>query len=257
MQFLPKWIKKNEGTTSPLQNRQNIYPNDPVLPLGSIEIHDFKPSSTCLVELNTLKNLPGMDKLDIILDECVEWTESFVWKNHNPNGLDENEIFAVCIYTYDLLAKGKQEENFYFQLNNMLRMRSPQEFDKWRGYLYYLQNALHKFPNLITTVYRGIPMEHLEYIQKEYLEKRPIFWSGFSSSTPSLDVAKLFAKQNGIILKTKINQGKVIKEYSFLSGESEVLIRPNSNFIVTKALYKDSDGFYYVELEEMQKTLMF
>jgi len=86
-----------------------------------------------------------MDKLDIIRDECAEWTEAFTWKNDNPYCLDESEIFALSIFTYDLLAKGKREDNFYFQLNNMLR-KSPQEFNKWRGYLYYLQNALDKFP---------------------------------------------------------------------------------------------------------------
>jgi len=70
-------------------------------------------------------------------------------------------------------------------------------------------------------------------------------------------VAKSFAGQDGIIFKICIYQGKVIKLYSFLSAEDEVLIRPNSKFLVMKALYKGSDGFYYVELEEQQKILMF
>jgi len=199
-----------------------------------------------------------MDKLEFILTQCVEWTNSFLKnKTENPNNLDNEEILAVSIYTYDLyLNQGKREENFYFQLNRMLRKRSSQDFGKWRGYLYYLQNALDKIDTFKGTVYRGIPEEHVDSIQTEYTEDRPIFWSGYTSSTPDIDVAKNFANEKGIILKIKINNGKVIKKYSYITQEDEVLIRPNSKFIVKKALYKGDDDYYYVELKEMEQTLV-
>jgi len=79
----------------------------------------------------------------------------------------------------------------------MLHKRSPQNYEKWRGYLFYFLNALKKFPDLETTVYRGIPGESFDLIQKEYKEKRPIFWSAFSSSTPAIEIAKgYFENQN-------------------------------------------------------------
>jgi len=148
--------------------------------------------------------------------------------------LDENEIFAIAIYTHELKNKGNQEENFYFQLNQMLRKRSPSEYEKWRGYLFYLQNALNKLENQKMTVYRGIPLSEKEIISKEYTLNRPIHWSGFSSS--NISKAKNFAK-NGILMCINIFSGKIIKDYSIFKTEYEVLLSPNSKFIVSKLSY--------------------
>jgi len=244
----------NEST--PFQYRQHLSPNEPILPLGSIEIKDFKPKFNCLGEVQLLQKLADMDKLNIILQECIEFSEAAKWGN-NPYSLDDNEIFAIALYTHDLFGQADREKNFYFQLNNMLRKRSPEIYEKWRGYLYYLQSALSKFPNIETTVYRGIPAENFELIKKEYKEKRPIFWSAFSSSTPDLKVAQGFAKQNGIIIKIKIYSGKIIKDYSIIKGEDEILLKPNSKFVVTKGIYQHTDGYSYLELEEQQKFFIF
>jgi len=182
-----------------LNNRQNLCLNESLLPQGSIDITNWKPKGDCIEELRNLKGLEGMDKLGLIVSECKEWIDAFMTKpNSNTLDLDENEIFSLVIYSHDLKGKGNQEENFYFQLNQMLRKRTPQTYEKWKGYLFYMQNALKKLENQKITVYRGIPVSEKKIISEEYTDKRHIHWSGFSSSSTDINSAKQFAKENGM-----------------------------------------------------------
>jgi len=224
-----------------------LNPNESLLPLGSIEVNkDWKPTSNCVGEVISLKNVKGMEKLEKIIEECIEWSEAFKYCP-NPYKLDENEIFSIAIYTHDLQGKGKKEENFYFLLNSMLCVRKLEEYQKWRGYLFYLQNALQKFPPITSTVYRGIPFKEYSTIEREYKIKCPIYWSGYTSTSPNLNVVQGFAGENGIIMCIKIYSGRMIKEYSILKGEDEILLSPNTKFVVTKSVSKGDDGFFYVE----------
>jgi len=202
--------------------------------------------------MNPFSPWDGFENLPRIIKECEDWTEAFKFGD-NPHNLSDDEVFAVAIYTHEL--KGSMEGNFYFQLNQMLRKRSKVEFDKWRGYLYFLKNALRKFPDQKETVYRGFPFTDI--IEKEYREKRPIYWSGFSSCTPKFDVAKDFAKgPGGILLRIKIFSGKLIKEYSIISMEDEILLLPNTKFRVTKGIQKEGE-YFYVDLEEQENPFIF
>jgi len=107
------------------------------------------------------------------------------------------------------------------------------------------------------TVYRGIPASSMVILQNEYKKNRPIYWSSFTSTTPSLSVAKSFAKKDGIIMSIQINTGKRIKEYSILPGEDEILLLPNTKLIVTEELVLKHDGFYLLEMKEEQKAFVF
>lgn len=40
------------------------------------------------------------------------------------HNLNESEVFSLVLYTYDIMAMGPQQENFFFQLNDILRRRS-------------------------------------------------------------------------------------------------------------------------------------
>ena len=42
--------------------------------------------------------------------------------------LTESEVMAIVMYTYDITTMGSQHENFYFQLNEILRRRNVNLF---------------------------------------------------------------------------------------------------------------------------------
>jgi len=125
----------------------------------------------------------------------------------------------------------------------MLRRRKTEELKVWQNYLYFIFTALNKLPNIETTVYRGIPSSLIETIKTNYKKKRPIHWSGFSSATEQIEVAKEFAGPNGILFRMKIFTGKSIEKCSFIPGEKEILLSPNLQFKVMNPLSVEGDGF--------------
>jgi len=113
------------------------------------------------------------------------------------------------------------------------------------------------FPDVATTVYRGIPANCKEGIEKDYKQNRPIHWSGFSSATKEEEIAKSFAGPNGILFRIRVFNGKEINQCSFVPNEKEILLSPNMKFKVTNALHLEPNGFFYVDLEEEQKEFIY
>jgi hypothetical protein len=59
---------------------------------------------------------------------------------------------------------------------------------------------------------------------------REIFWSSFSTSTTNLEIAKnSFSNTNGVIFHIQAFSAKL---FSFISTEDELLLCPDSRFIV-------------------------
>lgn len=84
---------------------------------------------------------------------------------------------------------------------------------------------------------------------QQYTKGSTVCWSAYSSSSADLNyVKKHFAKQGGIIIILKIEDGKSIRDYSRFIEEEEVLLSPNLEFIVTKGIEKHPDGYSYVKL---------
>jgi len=125
------------------KERQNIISEEPLIYSGVLSaIKDFCPTLSCKESVAILSNEGVTDKLDLIIKECLIWVETYLTSpNSNPFNLTEDEIFAICIYTYDLGFKGNKEENFYFQFNKMLLKRNGKALQIWAPYLYYLQKV--------------------------------------------------------------------------------------------------------------------
>jgi hypothetical protein len=225
---------------------------------GVIElIHGFTPETSCSEEVLKLQNQPGMEKIHFIVRDCLKWLISYKFQpDSNPYNLNDDEILAIGLYTFDIGLNGNQSDNLYFQLNKKLKDRNPQELSHYRGYLYYLQKALSKLPDISTTVYRGIP--HLDIFQKNYTKFRQIHWSSFSSTTPTLSKAKEFAGREGCVLCINIFNGKAIPAYSVFPTEDEVLLSPNMSFVVTNPMY-EKEGQHYIDLVQAkpEKTFVF
>jgi hypothetical protein len=168
--------------------------------------------------------------------------------------LSADEAFALAAYTFDVgfnSTTGEGNDNFYVVLNRLLRERDGATVRALRPYLYFLMKGLTSLPAYSGQVLRGVPSEHLGLIKATYRAFCDVHWSSFTSTTTSLSKAKSFAKaQGGIIFRINVLSGRSIRAYSALPREDEILLGPNSNFLVTSECLMDVDGYYYVTLQE-------
>ena len=170
-----------------------------------------------------------------------------------PQKLDEDALVALVAYTLD--NKSARESNVYFACNVALRERdtNPTAFNRWKGYLYHLMRALDILPAQALTVYRGVVVpEGLDSMKQNYQKGRPVQWRSFTSTSLDLTSCKLFVKNKarGVIFKLDVVSGRDIQQYSCFSGEAEILLTPNTRFVVTRALYRDSEGYACIDLVE-------
>jgi len=210
------------------------------------------PTESCIdyVQRN-LGSIPELEHLPLIIEKCRTWLARKQASLFNQYNLTENEIMAIALYTIDVssLWLGNQPRcnNIFYQLNNVLRKRDSYEMKKWEGYIWYLQSALSKLPDVSLTVYRGIEANH-ESILQNYKKGRKIQWSGYSSTTTDLNRARKFAREGGVIVSVSVLSGKVIQNYSYYALEAEVLLSPNLTFTVVKDCKQEEDGTYFVKL---------
>ena len=170
-----------------------------------------------------------------------------------PEKLDEDSLVALVAYTLD--NRGTRESNIYFACNLALRERdtNPTAFNSWKGYLFYLMRALDILPPQTLTVYRGIATpQGLDAMEQNYQPGRPVQWRSFTSTSSDVKSCKLFVKDkdHGVIFKIDVVSGRDIQEYSRFSGEREILLTPNTRFVVTRALYRDEEGYACIDLVE-------
>jgi len=196
-------------------------------------------------------------KIDFIVEECTTYLESLP---ENEDDLTEDELLAIALYTWDLKQKANAQ-NFFYVANKVLQDRQQQKLDTWAVYFYYFQNGLAKIPACPsgTLVFRGIPAADKQLIAENYTLGRKIHWSGYSSSSVRLVTAKKFAGSSGIIMAITVTDGKPLERYSPYK-EQEILLSPNMQLLVSKAMYfNEDDGYYYLELTQIvaKKTFVF
>jgi hypothetical protein len=87
--------------------------------------------------------------------------------------------------------------------------------------------------------------------QAKYQQGWDVHWSAFTSCTPALDQAKVFAQGlGGVIFRLQVLTGRDVTAYSAMPDEQEVLLSPNARFVVTKACCLEADGYHYVDMVE-------
>ena len=80
-----------------------------------------------------------------------------------------------------------------------------------------------------------------------------IFWSASTSTNVSPQTAEVFAAgSRGFIFRVTVLEGRIIKAYSAIQVEDEVLLKPNTKFVVSRPCYRETNGeftgFYVVEM---------
>eukprot|EP01045_Picozoa_sp_COSAG04_P040646 COSAG04_NODE_11975_length_677_cov_1.257785_1_plen_135_part_00 len=124
----------------------------------------------------------------------------------------------------------------YRVLNTALREREGPHFEAWSPYLWHLSQALQALPDVADTVYRGMNAPNLD----QYQMRKRVHWSGFSSTSTDETVsskAPFYCGPPGVVFKLSVLNAKNIIPFSVLPGESELLLSPNMEFVVTKELH--------------------
>ena len=162
-------------------------------------------------------------------------------------GLDETHSgrYAMFLYTCEPSFVFKK---FYKSLNDDLRKRIPAKLELWRPFLYYMNEVLQTCADFKGIVYRG--MRRPDNID-EYNGEKTIHWSAYSSTSESVEVAKGFATESGVVFRIKLINGKDIQPVSWFGHEEgEILLHPNMKFVVSKTMYQQ-DGYTFIDLQQI------
>jgi len=219
---------------------------------------NYRPEKDCLRSITEDAShvFTRVTSLPSILNECSKSTSRKLATIPEDQQLPYDEAFALILFSFELGwnscdESGCGRDNFHAILRSELRNRDPKTIMQLKSYMYYLMNGLDKQPIVTGVVFRGVPAAALHYVQKKYREKRVIQWPNYTLTSTSLPRAKGIAKwPDGIIFEINMRTGRSLLNYSLTHSEDEVLISPNSRFIVVCSVEKRSDGFHYLMISE-------
>ena len=229
--------------------------------------HEIKPARGCAEELRTNHGVRKVvPKIDKVLDDGLDQLRHL--RNYSTpevkelvSKLDDDELLSAILYSHDLMQpNAAREGNLYFECNNGLRVCDEQArkimMNTWGVYVHYALRGLSKLPNVEGVLLRALPCG--DEVAAEYKEGREIKWKAFTSSTTSLNAAKMFLTDStsGLIFRIKAKNGKAITSLSFFPQEGEVLLWPGQKYIVTREAYEE-DGFTFIDLLEVTSTFIF
>ena len=251
-----RWTVQQAMQLSRIFDNMPGHSDDATILLDEISLRT-KPTGSCREQLLSPSLTAICSSIPTLMPKIDRMVALLLDSDLNPN-LDEDSCFAIVAYSMD---NGTQDHanNLFFALNKALRDRKthPENFESWKGFLYFLIAALEQLPKVNTTVYRGGNSGlHQAVVSSHYSLGRPIQWAGFSStSTRSVNAKQFIKKDEGVLFNIKVMSGRDIGPWSFFPREDEVLLVPNTRFVVTRELYVDTDGYANVDLAETQGSL--
>jgi hypothetical protein len=167
-------------------------------------------------------------------------------------GLKEEEALSIYFYTLEWSCR---ELSLYYRLNKDLTSNQRNSTAPiWKHYLYYLFNALRKVPiwKGNQDIYRGVGKNLVKHYPKKYIEKEEITWYAITSATTSSKCIQSFlTKEESTIFCINRCVGRHIKSLSSHPEEDEVLLPPESSFIITSIFYQPIDSDHVIiQLEQ-------
>jgi hypothetical protein len=186
-------------------------------------------------------NFARLTQFPLIVSEAHKIAVAKLHPNNNPFGLNEDEIFAVVLYTYELGPRSMQadgSDNFYFVVNDVIRKakrEGPEVLSPLAGYFACLDTAWPKLPPVTGRFYRGLPRSAWDRVRSAYQSGAKIEWTAITSVSANLRVAERFAGKEGaggIVFEIEVNDARDIALYSAVPAECEVILKPNSRFVV-------------------------
>ena len=211
-----------------------------------VQLKGYTPPKSCREHMleDLPAALPGVAHLASIVINSAEIAPALP----NPHGLSADEVLAVVAYTAD--AGSGKENSFYYHINNVLRQRKNESLRLLKPYLAYFMGAMGKLPAVKATVYRGVPIysDASDELQK-YEEGTKVHWSAFTSTSTDVESALEFRERGRpfIMFKIRVRNGRILSDYSLFPKENEVLLSPNSRFVVYQSYFAVMDGSSFVE----------
>jgi hypothetical protein len=159
--------------------------------------------------------------------------------------LSTTEASALLLYSMD--------SGFYQVLNATLRDQDRNALKPFVKAIWLLMTAVSKCPLPSKRhVYRGVNCD----LSSQYPEGRRITWNSFSSCTTRLNTLEngtfmgKFGTRTLFSLELTTNRARSISACSFYKKEEEVLLPPNSRFIV-ESLFRSGDGLIIIHMKEL------
>jgi len=112
------------------------------------------------------------------------------------------------------------------------------QLNNWIPFIYFLICGLNKLENTNTTVYRALD-KPLSQLSKQYQLGKSICWVSFTSTSLDKTIMNSFISKNkkeGTFLQINVIEGKDISEFSLFPNEKELLLLPNSQFVVDEVI---------------------
>lgn len=122
---------------------------------------------------------------------------------------------------------------------------------KLNAYIYHFLKGLEAMPKYEGTLWRGVSGDFAKAAPENFDQFSIIHFNGYSSASPSREVAKQFLADEGLLLKfIDVSSARDVREVSAFPSEEERTILAGTRFIVVKAAHKTADGVMEIHLQE-------
>jgi hypothetical protein len=189
--------------------------------------------------VNIIKEL-GFDD-DVIL-QCESFIDKYEKSLNNSSTnfrFTRNEAYAILLYTYE---SPNREESPYYRFNAAIRNNDKEEQKKWFKFYFYFCNGIHRLPSYGDKVYRGLSVSNIN----SYEKGKEMMWGGITSASIKEQnainfstLSKSYLPNNERIVCCLENGGGKLLPISFFPNEQEVIILPNSKWIVSQLIRSD------------------
>lgn len=271
----PGWVEDRDPATGKV-----IYINKSTgktqmdRPKMTVKDMPFFTGKAVISSLNKLLGEGNVDFYESLEDslkkaEFSEWEMMLQWCNEkvakiekqgvlDTLSMEREEALAIFIYTYG------SDESPYLVLNRALATRNEDTIPKYRGYIVHLLSALRKLPRYRKrgVLYRGIDANYAAWNQADYAVGNTLTWPAFTSTSAS-EASTLRFLQDAVKpiifeIRGEFN-GCNIMLFSFLKEEEEVLLEPETKFVIKSIVSPDkkvpSATRYIVEIVKTEPVL--
>jgi len=179
-----------------------------------------------------------------MIKEHIEYSNEIVELKEKYQ-LSGDECASISYYTCDVRnqkcpvtkQRGKIGDCPFKRINMLLVSRDLDNLEIWKPFLFYLLSGLNKLPMKKERVYRALD-KPITSLSKQYKKDSKLCWIGFTSTSLNREIMNSFVDKqnnqikNGTYLMIDAIEGKDISLFSLYPEESEVILLPNSFFIV-------------------------
>jgi hypothetical protein len=189
-----------------------------------------------------------MAELEAMVDYCEEFAQRKV--DEGDGSMPKHYMACLSMYSMEFYA----ERSLYSVVNEHLRAKDRKKVEPISDYVWLLMHAMSLCPPFVErVVFRGVK----DLSPDAYKEGDIITWCQFSSTAATVKVQNTFLGQTGVrtlfMIELTTNRAREIHIYSDYPDEKEVLLPPNSRFVVV-SVYAPGGGLVNVHLREVAPT---